>query len=131
MARRSSPEVQWKKKGNGRLVTVEEWEDLTEGEWEDEDTRSGGKKKDPSGILKVEKTGEKKDGEKETRPTTGTRHGRHEICHMRVARFNLGRRWWMEGFEFLGRFPPQLVLSVAAALPFVGFAAGWVAANWR
>lgn len=55
---------------------------------------------------------------------------RREICHLRVGRLNLTRRWWMDGYEMISRIPPPIVAGVAVTMPIAGFAAGYAAAQW-
>ena len=55
---------------------------------------------------------------------------RRELCHLRVGRLNLTRRWWMDGYEMISNIPPPVVAGVAVSMPVAGFAVGWAAANW-
>ncbi len=59
-----------------------------------------------------------------------TTSARREICHLRVGRLNLTRRWWMDGYEIISRVPPPLVLGAVMATPIAGLAAGWALAQW-
>jgi hypothetical protein len=75
------------------------------------------------------KKGNKVQGAAAPRPgAPGTE--RREICHLRVGRLNLTRRWWMDGYEMISRIPPPIVAGVAATMPVAGFAAGYAAARW-
>ncbi|EFX01698.1 hypothetical protein CMQ_8164 [Grosmannia clavigera kw1407] len=143
-APRKSPELRLKKTNNGRLVAEEDdrYEDADDVESEDESELEDSVK--IKGLTEKTKTKsterQSKESAQEPKPAPSntdngdrqagsTRKGRREICHMRIGRFNLSRRWWMDGFELIGRVPPPVIVFTVASLPVVGFAAGWIASS--
>lgn len=119
-------------------MAYDDWEDV-EAEDEKEDTKretqSGNDNADTeTEEIEVTRVTRTKNGVKviqgaQPRPgAPGTE--RREICHLRVGRLNLTRRWWMDGYEMISRIPPPIVAGVAITMPVAGFAAGWAAAQW-
>ncbi|KAL1892753.1 U1 snRNP protein [Sporothrix stenoceras] len=135
VAPRASPEI--RRDAEGNYVAYDDWEDV-EVENKNED-RKYAKQGDINGIdmerEEIEVTGvtRTKKGSKVQSPqprpgAPGTE--RREICHLRVGRLNLTRRWWMDGYEMISRIPPPIVAGVAVTMPIAGFAAGYAAAQW-
>ncbi|OAA61280.1 hypothetical protein SPI_05304 [Niveomyces insectorum RCEF 264] len=123
MAPRPSPEI--RRNAAGNFVAYDDWEDDDEDEDEDED-----EDKDDGVEEIVEATKVDRIEVRSGLAAAGRRPDRREICHLRVGRLNLNRRWWVPGYEALSQIPPPVVAGLALTMPVVGFAAGMVAAQW-
>ncbi|CAK7203800.1 U1 snRNP protein [Sporothrix eucalyptigena] len=128
---RSSPEI--RRNADGQYVAYDDWEDI---EAEDEKERKSlgnvaedGRADTETEEIEVTRVVRTKKGQKEPRPGAAGVE-RRELCHLRVGRLNLTRRWWMDGYEMISRFPPPVVAGVAMTMPVAGFAVGYVAAQW-
>ncbi|CAK7224836.1 U1 snRNP protein [Sporothrix bragantina] len=133
---RTSPEI--RRNADGHYVAYDDWEDI-----EAED--AGNKKRQAkdankshgadSDIEEIEVTRVVRSKKGQTGHSVEPRPGvpgieRRELCHLRVGRLNLTRRWWMDGYEMISRIPPPIVAGVAMTMPVAGFAAGYAAAQW-
>ncbi|CAK7225296.1 U1 snRNP protein [Sporothrix curviconia] len=128
---RTSPEI--RRNAQGNYVAYDDWEDI---EAEDvQDNRRPTKKAADTETEEIEVTRVVRSKRGPTGPAVEPRPGaagieRRELCHLRVGRLNLTRRWWMDGYEMISRIPPPIVAGVAMTMPVAGFAAGYAAAQW-
>ena len=113
-------------------MAYDDWEDVeVEGDKEEKkrvklDDNGGADTE--TGLIEVTHVTRTKKGVQPRPGAPGTE--RREICHLRVGRLNLTRRWWMDGYEMISRIPPPVVAGVALTMPVAGFAVGWAAAQW-